>query len=264
MRWDIIFPETVNSPGNGGFTDLNAGVIRIAGIGGIGTNGNEKVDLLNLGGRLGFAYQIHPNTVLRGAVGRVYDNVGFFGTIFGSAMTHNIPVVLAENTGSSSATTPVYSYATLPTRAAQPAIPANGLLTIVNGIGYNVRPNTLLLPKVDQFNLTLEQQIGQQMTLQIGYVGNIGERVYPSETEGYNLNEYVLPTTKAQLANQNARRPYYQRFGPDYTGALCCSQDINSLTPAARETYSALQTTLQQRFAHGFQLLANYTRVART
>lgn len=259
VRWDIIFPETVNSPGMGGFTDLNAGVIRVAGIGGVGTNGNENVDLLNFGGRLGFAYQVRPNTVLRGAVGQVYDDVGFFGTIFGSAMTHNIPVVLAENTGSATATSSVYSYSTLPVQAARPAIPANGLLAIVNGIGYNVRPNTLLLPKVDQFNLTLEQQIGQNMTLQIGYVGNIGERVYPGETEGYNVNEYVLPSTPAQLANQNARRPYYQRFGADYTGALCCSQDINSLKPAARETYNALQTTLQQRFAHGFQVLANYT-----
>ncbi len=49
VRWDIIFPETVNSPGNGGFTDLSAGVIRVAGVGGIGTNGNAKVDLLDLG-----------------------------------------------------------------------------------------------------------------------------------------------------------------------------------------------------------------------
>lgn len=259
VRWDIIFPETVNSPGMGGFTDLNAGVIRIAGIGVVGTNGNASVDLNDLGGRIGFAYQLHPSTVLRGAFGQVYDDVGFFGTIFGSAMTHNIPVVLAENTGSSSGTTPVYSYATLPPRAMPPPIPANGLLTIVNGIGYNVRPNTLLLPEVNQFNLAVEQQIGQQMTFQIGYVGNIGKRVYPSETEGYNLNEYVLPTTPAQLADQNARRPYYNRFGPDYTGALCCSQDINSLKPAGRETYSALQTTLQQRFAHGFQLLADFT-----
>jgi hypothetical protein len=273
VRWDIIFPETVNSPGNGGFTDLSAGVIRVAGVGGIGTNGNAKVDLLDLGGRFGFAYQARPNTVIRGAIGQVYDDVGFFGTIFGSAMTQNIPVVNSENVGNTNGTAPVYSYATLPAPAAQFPIPANGLIPILNGIGYNVRPNRLLLPKVDQFNLSLQQQVSQNMTFTIGYVGNIGERVYPGETEGYNINKYVLPTNPADLTatdnpnnppgvlSQNQRRPYYNRFSGLYNGAVqvCCSQDINYTGPSARETYNALQTTVQQRFAHGFQILANYT-----
>jgi hypothetical protein len=272
VRWDIIFPETVNSPGNGGFTDLSAGTIRVAGIGGIGTNGNAKVDLLNLGGRFGFAYQVHPNTVIRGAIGQVYDDVGFFGTILGSALTQNIPVVNSENIGSTSGTTPVYSYATLPAQAAQMPIPSNGLIPIVNGIGYNVRPNRLLLPKVDQFNVSLQQQIAQQITFTIAYVGNVGERVYPGETEGFNVNVPVLPTNPADLTapdptpgnpnppgvlSRNQRRPYFGRF----TGSnpVCCSQDINFTGPSAHETYNALQATVEQRFAHGFQLLANYT-----
>jgi Carboxypeptidase regulatory-like domain/TonB dependent receptor len=272
VRWDIIFPETVNSPGNGGFTDLTAGTIRVAGVGGIGTNGNAKVDLLNLGGRFGFAYQVHPNTVIRGAFGQVYDDVGFFGTIFGSSLTQNIPVVNSENVGSTSGTTPVYSYATLPAQAPQMAIPSNGLIPIVNGIGYNVRPNKLLLPKVDQFNLSLQQQVTQQMTFTIAYVGNVGERVYPSETEGFNINVPVLPTNPADLTapdptpgnpnppgvlSRDQRRPFFGRF----TGSnpVCCSQDITYLGPSARETYNALQATVEQRFAHGFQLLANYT-----
>jgi hypothetical protein len=258
VRYDLIFPETVNSAGNGGFTDLTNGVIRVAGIGGVGTNGNENADFFNLGGRFGFAYQVHNGTVIRGAVGQVFDDVGFFGTIFGSSLTHNIPVVNAENNGSTSNTTPVYSYASIPAQSPQIAIPANGLIPIQNGIGYNVRPNTLLLPKVDQFNVSLQQQVTKDMTFTIAYVGNIGERVYPGETEGYNVNEPVLPTTPAQLANRDARRPYYQKFLPG-TVNQCCSQDINSVKPAARETYNALQTTVEQRFAHGFQLLANYT-----
>jgi Carboxypeptidase regulatory-like domain len=273
VRWDIIFPETVNSPGNGGFTDLTAGVIRVAGVGGIGTNGNARVDLLDLGGRFGFAYQLHPTTVIRGAFGQVYDDVGFFGTIFGSAMTQNIPVVNSENVGNTSGTTPVYTYATLPAAPPQFPIPSNGLIPILNGVGYNVRPNLLLLPKVDQFNVSLQQQLGQQMTFTIAYVGNIGERVYPSETEGFNINQYVLPTNPADLTatdnpnnppgvlSQNQRRPYFNRFSGFYNGAtqICCSQNINYTGPSGRESYNALQTTVQQRFAHGFQLLANYT-----
>ena len=233
----------------------------------------REVDLLNLGGRFGFAYQVHPSTVIRGAIGQVYDDVGFFGTIFGSAMTQNIPVVNSENVGNTSATAPVYTYATLPAAPPEGPIPANGLIPILNGIGYNVRPNLLYLPKVDQFNVSLQQQLGQSMTFTIGYVGNVGERVYPGETEGFNVNQYVLPTNPADLTatdnpnnppgvlSQNQRRPYYNRFSGFYNGAvqICCSQNINYTGPSAREYYNALQTTVEQRFAHGFQLLANYT-----
>jgi hypothetical protein len=273
VRWDIIFPETVNRPGNGGFTNLNTGQILVAGFGGIGTNGNANVDLNNFGGRFGFAYQLHPSTVLRGAFGMVYDNVGFFGTIFGSSLTQNIPVVNSENVGSTSGTTPVYSYATLPAAPAGFPIPTNGRIPILNGVGYNVRPVRLLLPEVDQFNLSLQQQITQTMTFTIGYVGNVGQRVYPSETEGFNINQYVLPTNPADLTatdsstnppgvlSQDQRRVYYNRFSGVYNGSVqvCCSQNINYLGPNARESYNALQTTVQQRFAHGFNLLANYT-----
>jgi hypothetical protein len=268
VRWDIIFPETVNSTGNGGFTDLTNGVIRVAGVGGIGTNGNARVDLHNIGGRFGFAYQLHPSTVLRGAIGQVYDDVGFFGTIFGSAMTDNIPVVNAENVGSTNANATnlaFSSYNTITPAPPQMVIPANGVIPIVNGLSYAVRPNTLVLPKVDQFNVSLQQQVNENMTFTIAYVGNIGERVYPGETEGFNVNQYVLPSTPADLTatdsgpnppgarSQNQRRPYFDRFGN------CCTQGITSVAPAARETYNALQATVQQRFAHGFQLLANYT-----
>ncbi len=34
VRWDLIYPETVNSPANGGFADINARGIRVAGVGG--------------------------------------------------------------------------------------------------------------------------------------------------------------------------------------------------------------------------------------
>ena len=256
VRWDIIFPETVNSAGAGGFTDLQAGVIRVAGIGGVGSNGGAEVDLLNLGGRFGFAYQVRPNTVIRGAVGQVYDDVGFFGTIFGSALTHNVPVVNAENQGSSSATAPLpFTYNTIPAQVPQIAIPANGILPILNNIGYNVRPNRPPLPKVDQYNISLQQALSSNTTVTIAYVGNVAERIYPGETEGFNVNQPVLPTSPAQLADRDLRRPYFDKLA----GGTCCSQDINSLAPAARANYSALQTTIEKRFSHGVQLLGTYT-----
>ena len=42
LRLDIINPQTVNGAGNGGFLDLATGEIHVAGVGGIGLNGDVK------------------------------------------------------------------------------------------------------------------------------------------------------------------------------------------------------------------------------
>lgn len=262
VRWDIVFPETVNSTAQGGFTDLSTGFVRVAGVGGIGTNGNAGVDLSDFGGRLGFALQLRNNTVLRGAVAQMYDDEGFFGTIFGSALTHNIPVYNDEDVTAGNATgTYSYTYGTLPPELPPPYIPPNGLIPLPNGINAEFRPNTLILPRVDQYNVSLQQSITPNMTFTLAYVGNLAERIYPGETYGFNVNVPTLPTTPAELADRDARRPYYQRFSNAYDGTtvVCCSQDITSAAPAARANYNAFQGTLEQRFSNGVQFSAHYT-----
>jgi outer membrane receptor protein involved in Fe transport len=86
LRWEIYNPEYVNGAGNGGFLDLNTGDIRVAGVGGIGTNFNVENNFKNLAPRLGIAYQLTSKTVLRMGYGRSYD-IGVFGSIFGHAVT---------------------------------------------------------------------------------------------------------------------------------------------------------------------------------
>jgi hypothetical protein len=262
VRWDIVFPETVNSPGMGGFTDMSNGNIRVAGYGPYGTNANENVDLANLGGRIGFAWQAKPGTVFRGAAAQIYDDVGFFGTIFGSVLTHNIPVVNSENNNQGSTVHGVaYTLTSLPAKPAPFVVPSNGLIPIPANVSPQVRPNTLLLPEVDQWNLSMQQQITNNMTLTVAYVGNVAERIYPGETYGFNMNVPVLPGNPSQLSNRDARRPYYNRFTNTYLGqtVICCSQDITSVAPSARARYNSLQTTLEKRFSNGLQFVANYT-----
>jgi hypothetical protein len=216
--------------------------------------------------------------VIRGAGAQIFDDEGFFGTIFGSAMTHNLPVYIDEDATSGNGTGKYeYSYGTLPARPAAPFIPASGNIPIQNGYNAQWRPNTLVLPKVDQWNLSLQQVVTGSMTATLAYVGNVAERIYPGETYGFSANEPRLPTTSADLTaadptapgtcapgapcSRNGRRPYFDRFTNLYDGmtVYCCNQDITSLFPAARASYNSLQATLEQRFAHGFNILANYT-----
>lgn len=265
VRWDIIFPETVNGLGHGGFASLETGGIRVAGANGIGTNGNQRMDYTNLAGRLGIAYQMTPNMVLRAGVGQTYDTVGYFGSLYGSVLSHNLPVQANEDTSRIGNYGPgafATSLTTPPVRPSQPTIPSNGIIPFQDAYGQNFRPGRITLPRVDQYNVALQQQVGPTLSMEIAYVGNIGERVYPGETYGYDLNQPRLPASPAELtAGNTVRRPYYNRFVGTYQGqpTICCSNGMNSAAPDGRAIYNALQTKLDKRLSNGLSFNANYT-----
>jgi len=262
VRWDLIYPETANSPAAGGFTYPYLGYTQVAGVD-AGTNGGQNMNYLNLGGRFGFAYEIRNGTVIRGAVGQVYDNVGYFGTIFGSVLAQNTPVLTSQNfTTNNGVGQYATTLATVPTPPDPFFIPATGRIPMQNETSYTFRPTRMQLPKVDQYNLSLQQQITNDLTTTLAYVGNIAEYVYPGETYGWDINTPILPATPAQLAAGNTiRRPFYNRFTQVYNGAVvqCCDSSLISRAPASRSNYNALQATADQRFHNGLQLNANFT-----
>src|SRR5438445_6342967 len=102
LRWEIYTPESVNGKGQGGFANIEGngtnggGVIRVAGYGGFGRNGNIDNTYKAFAPRLGFAYQATPKTVVRAGYGRSYD-IGVFGSNFGHTVTQNLPVLLKQN-----------------------------------------------------------------------------------------------------------------------------------------------------------------------
>ncbi|HWC18888.1 MAG TPA: TonB-dependent receptor, partial [Terriglobales bacterium] len=103
LRWEIYFPETVNAKGNGGFANPVEGIIRVAGYGPYGLNGNINGNWSAFAPRVGAAYQLNDKTVVRMGYGRSFD-IGVFGSNFGHAVTQNLPVlvnqdVLANNNG---------------------------------------------------------------------------------------------------------------------------------------------------------------------
>ena len=81
LRLDIINPQTMNAAGNGGYLDLTTGEILVAGVGGIGLDGNVKNALT---GRPASArsYQLNRKDRDPGGFGRSYD-IGVFGSLFG-------------------------------------------------------------------------------------------------------------------------------------------------------------------------------------
>ena len=121
VRLDIINPQTVNEPGNGGFLDLGTGEILVAGVGGIGLDGNVK-NAFNWAPRLGATYQLTQKTVLRAGFGRSYD-IGVFGSLFGHAVTQNLPVLSNQSINAPNNFDAVFNLAQGPPAPDFPAVP---------------------------------------------------------------------------------------------------------------------------------------------
>src|SRR5438132_1212878 len=161
LRLDIINPQTVNAANNGGFllgtvsgqqVDIPSPNIRVAGVSGIGLNGDVK-NSLNWAPRVGITYQVNDKTVLRSGYGRSYD-LGVFGSVFGHTVTQNLPVLSAQNISAPNTFDAVFNLKNGPPPPVFPAVPSNGLLPLPNGVGGRINPDTMHTPAVDGYKLT--------------------------------------------------------------------------------------------------------------
>ena len=248
LRWDIMNPEYVNADGNGGLLDLSTGLIRVGGVGGIDRNFNIEKNWKNFGPRLGVSYQLTPSTVVRMGYGRSYD-IGVFGSIFGHAVTQNLPVLAVQNNNAATQTDAVFNLATGPAAPVFPAVPSDGLLPLPDGIFARARPTRMRLARLDAYNLTVQHQLSNSLSLELAFVGNNGHGFY-ANNPAVDVNQ---PTVVgfATGVSKNDRRPFFSRFG--------WTQGIDFFGNDAPSYYDALQAKIDKRFTNGLQFVAHYT-----
>jgi hypothetical protein len=257
LRWEIYFPQYVNAKDAGGFQDLATGEVMIAGENGIGLNGNVNTSLTHFAPRVGIAYQITHNTVIRTGYGRSYD-VGVFGVSFGHNVTQNVPVLANQSLNPANPWLPVFTFNTGPPAlnpttilATQPLGP-HGDPILPNGISPNVLPltsgNEMRLPTVDAWDFTVEHQFTSSTVLSVAYVGNHAEHVTPGGTN-YNIN---APTIVGfGTLNTNQRRPFYNTYG--------WTQSIKYFADDGSVKFNSLQVRGEKRFSSGLQFQGNFT-----
>ena len=189
-----------------------------------------RADHNNFGPRFGFAYRPFNNsrTVVRGGFGMFYNVIPVYIGIR-QISNANAPFQLSE-TYESGVNQPTLTLAV--PFPGQGAIAANPNLTAVN---RQIR-NTL----AQQWNLTIERELGADFGLRVTYLGNKATRV-----PWYNY-ERNLPTTQAPGTIQS-RRP----FQP-WASILALDTNGNSFTHQG-------QLELIRRFKGGLYLQTNYT-----
>jgi hypothetical protein len=103
-----------------------------------------------------------------------------------------------------------------------------------------VDPN-LKTPYVINYSLGVTHAFGNNLSLEVGYVGNHGAR----------LTGFADINAQAPAAGQNGARPFAAQF-PYFNF-------INVMTNDTRSNYNSLQATLTKRMSHGLSFTAGYT-----
>jgi Carboxypeptidase regulatory-like domain/TonB dependent receptor-like, beta-barrel len=276
LRWEIYTPETVNGTGNGGFANLDRGEIRVAGVGGIGLNGDVENDWHAFAPRLGIAYQVTPKTVVRLGYGRSYD-IGVFGSNFGHAVTQNLPVLVNQTInapGGFGQYFPAFNLTAGPPLPTATVVPADGILPLSAGNGSpRIRPTKQTLPTLDAWNVTVQRQLTNTLSFEVAYIGSKGTHMFSGNDPSYDVNQVayapgtavvttagVAPSfTASGGVTQDQRRPFFNRFNTG--GVLCCGAGTmgNYYGNDSSNNYNALQMKLDKRFSQGLQFQTSYT-----
>ncbi len=119
-----------------------------------------------------------------------------------------------------------------------------------NGVFARALPTQQRPPTVDAFNVIVQRQLSDTMSVEAGYVGNRGRDVFAGDGPDVNINQATL-NGYLQGVPQNNRRPFFNKFG--------WTQDIAYFCNCATNAYDSLQAKFNKRFSGGYSVKANYT-----
>ena len=200
--------------------------------------------------RIGFAYNAVPKFVIRGGYG--LQNY-MEGTGANLRMTTNLPFQSTFQASGSQAS------------GATPG----AFFTVQDGMGSSTAPantwnvwNKKIKPAfISLYNLTVEYQLTNTSSFQIGYVGEAGQHLVTANQRNQLRNPCIVGGVVQNVATANpnpacltlAPAPFYTTPGVGYNGVIRYT-DSNAMM-----NYNAMQASFRQRAWRGLQYTLNYT-----
>ena len=218
--------------------------------------------------RVGFAYNPHPGTVLRGGYGvfsalnqgstyyamrvenGVYQiNYSFNGGVGTPVLFPNVPFL---------PTGPPLSSALYPSGGTAPAVaPLTGgnLVPSFHGLDPNFVP-----PIAHEANLSVEQELPGKLTLSVGYVGTRALHL-PVFIDANLVGQtpHALRTYNVLNAAGAVTSTYTTRFYLPSDRANTSLGSLNTGFSVVNSWYNSMVTTIRRPFQNGLELLVNYT-----
>jgi hypothetical protein len=247
LRWELVFPESVNGPGNGATLDLHNGLMYVFGEDGVSSHGIQNMNYKNFAPRVGVAYQLDSKTVIRSGFGVGYD-LGVFGSNFGHNVTQNPPTLSNQSVQPANGFTDVFTLAQGPPTLAPVTVSSSGTFPLPPGINPKFRPAEITLPTTYQYNITIQRQLTNKIAATAGYVGNQNRHGFIGTGQSVNPNEAVFVPGQS---NTNLDRPYYSIFG--------WTNDLSYYCNCSNEDYNSFQSTVKIQAWQGWTLQGSYT-----
>ncbi len=206
----------------------------ICGVGSVPQDCGVSVSRKLFAPRIGIAFRATDTFVVRAGYGITYDPLNLARNL-----RSNYPIILVQNV------TGPNSYQ--PGGTLKAGIPEMKPVDFGNGV-IDVPANYAVVSLGDEFqrgyvqswNFTLQKKLPKGFIAQAGYVATRQVR-----TMGH------MDLNVGRVGGGNASRPYNQKFGRTTSTIL--------IAPVGTTKYNSLQTTLERRFAGGFNLQASYT-----
>jgi hypothetical protein len=212
----------------------------------IGNRTLSNVQNANFAPRIGFAYRVRPDLVVRGGYGIAYGSLANIGAA-PYVLGNNFPFAYSVTYTAPNPTTPVaLSNGALPTLENVFASVDLSSAASANPSGANLagRVFDYLTPYTQAFNLTVQKQIGRYDSLQVAYVGVVGRHLDARGT--FNDPSEITPPGTNNFANGIIPFPDFA-IGSAY------------LTTNGTSSYNSLQTVYTHQLGKGLSVLANYT-----
>ena len=208
----------------------------------------------NFAPRIGLAYQMTKNLVIRGGWGMFYN--GFENRGYSPNIGENYPFQFQFNYPEPNPNQPI----TFPGCAtAGPGgsgtfetgfscTPLNPALVNANGLGLLGIQFNYITPYTMSGNLTVQYQVAPSMSVQIAYVNSLARHleVFP----GLNQVTAILPTQNPDGSSLNAQN--FVPF-PDF------GRGTSYAATEGTSNYNGLQAKLEKQFAGGLNFLFTYT-----
>ena len=247
VRWEFYPPATPKMAGGFSNYDPTTNSLVIAGISGNPSNLGLQTRYTYFAPRVGFAYRVSEQTVVRGGFGISYT------PFEDNTYAYNYPV-RANNSYQqlnsygpallSDGITPATFQAGFP--APSPiVIPSNGIISAstpyLRSQAYFVIPKNYHNPYVESWNVAVQQSLPLQWTFQLGYVANHGVHIGASQ----NIN---LPSA---LGLGAAGQPENIAFGR--------TANTTVYFLGFSSNYQSLQLQLNRRFNGGLGVITSFT-----
>ncbi len=213
--------------------------------------------------RIGFAYQAHPETVIRAAYGISYAHLFRFGGegLLAYNGPNNFDATINQTPGQGLCVATAGSVAgslgldpSTCFRRTQDGYESNfdGPVNFsTQKAQTRYQPQNFKTPYVQAYQLSVQQEFPQNFTLEIAYVGD--HAVHVAALEDFNQANLCPPGDVPASAPGGCTATLQQRR------PVSAFTDILTTTNAGFLIYNSLQTKLEHRFNHGLFLINSFT-----